>query len=141
MKLYIATSFRYVKSAEVLREVLEEMGHTVVSMWHRVRKHTLTDEEIAALPNAVELMSGFACEDLLDLKEADGIVFLVAEGGKNGGRHVEFGVALHAGQRIYIVGKRQNAFQYLLTPQIEHFNNVEEFLDYATTKGLVPCER
>jgi hypothetical protein len=119
MRIYLAA--RFDRSAEMLdvAAALSRIGHFVTSRW------------IHGRANSPDLLS--AVEDLEDLSDADCLVSFTeqpTEGvpwAARGGRHVEFGVALATGKRLYIVGTRENIFHHL--PRVEVYRNLAELLD------------
>lgn len=119
MKLYLAA--RYDRMAELadIADSIEDLGHEVTARW--LEGNGNPDAESAAY-------------DLTDVLVADGLVLFTEEPtasvpfAARGGRHVEFGYALKAGKRMFIVGPTENIFHEL--DQVARFADVGELLAY-----------
>lgn len=127
MKIYLAA--RYSRRDELVQYAgqLKKMGHEVTSRWiagnHQISDNGLSDEAHEAE------RTRFACEDWQDLWSAEmTISFTEPPRGSNsrGGRHVEFGAALAFGQRVIVIGHRENVFHCL--PNVEFFSTGNDFL-------------
>ena len=121
MKIYLAA--RYERRLEMLgyRGRLRLLGHTVTSRW--IDGHTNVQLEYIA----AEDIAGFAAIDLIDLREADCIIFFAEDpkiGVVCGGRHVEFGYAVALGKALVVIDHRENIFHYL--PSVLYFKNWEQ---------------
>ncbi len=105
-RIYIAARFKNVVWANEVAVHLRAAGHTVTSRWieeSSAAKHeTLTDDERRVRADA----------DITDLMRANTLVYLPT-GGRHGGCHVEFGVALASGMDLFVFGARENVFHYL----------------------------
>jgi hypothetical protein len=121
MKIYLAAT--YSRNAEMrgIRDQLEALGHEVTSRWIDQHGGNVPESIVAEKLNAspVECYP-YAEADVTDLKVADTVIlFTSADGGGQGGRHVEFGLAIGLGKRLIIVGPRENVFHTL--PQVEWY--------------------
>ena len=104
MRYHLAA--RYPRRLELCgyRERLLSIGDTVTSRWLDFRK----------MPR---WSYGIAQEDCEDLMRADAVIIFTEIPNTvlaTGGRHVEFGLALAQGKRVFVVGPRENVFHYLL---------------------------
>jgi hypothetical protein len=121
MKIYIAA--RYDRRFEMLgvTGVLMRAGHMVTSRW------------IEGRGEGPELE---AAEDLADVLRADCLVSFTEEPAigvswaARGGRHVEFGIALSAGNRLCVVGPRENIFHFL--PKVEVYGSITDLVRALT---------
>ena len=127
MKIYLAS--RYSRREEMLQvsKLLTELGHEVTSRWihgsHEVPKDGLS------VQYPTEFRQKFAAEDYEDLCRAEATINFTEEPrAKNsrGGRHVEFGASLAMGQKLFVVGPRENVFHCL--PQVQAFDTLEELI-------------
>jgi len=126
MKVYLASRYDRREEMKEHRKVLESHGITVTSTWLDEKGSPTSDlgdeSEVFYIEHAVK--------DLVDLEAADAIVFFSEnplEGFKRGARHVEFGYALRADKKMYVVGKyKENIFHYL--GYIERFDTLEDLI-------------
>ena len=114
MRIYLAS--RYEDRPTMLRwaETLTRMGHEITSRWifgsHEITPDATSDESLRR----------FAEEDLSDLEACAVFIFhspTAYHRTGRGGRHVELGIALARGKRIYGIGARENVFHYL--PEVQ----------------------
>ena len=104
MKIYLAARFEKKNDMRDVRDFLVNDGHEVTSRWIDVEHeedaaHTVTDA------HRIE----YAKMDVDDVLAADALVAFSdprSAPGSGGGRHVEFGIALHAGKDIIVVGPK-----------------------------------
>lgn len=139
MILYLAARYsRAPEISEVARR-LRAAGHTIASTWHdrpRVDHPTDLQSEEAAVRDYLELFGAEAlvaftdttfelfCDTSLQADYADdNKVASIARGG----RHVEFGIAVGLGLRLYLVGPRENIFHHL--PRVVQCGTVEELIE------------
>jgi len=122
------------------------MGHKVTSRWlngsYQISNsgtpigetgETLVEgDDGGQTPEAARLRLNFAIEDVRDVQAAE-IVISFTEPPRStasrGGRHVEFGYALAAGKRVWVVGYRENVFHWLA--------NVEFFECWETARDAL----
>ncbi len=131
MKVYIAGSIREVEQSRYVAKKLIELipGIEITSRWLH-GKHSLSDTELTQLPNAKDLMAGFAIDDLEDLINAETVLLVTDNKFSHGGRHTEFGFALASNKRLVIYGPRENAFHYL--EQVEQGTTIAEIVEILT---------
>lgn len=104
MKLYLASRYDRREELVAIASVLQEQGHHVTSRW--LGGHGQPDADSALY-------------DLTDVIVADVLILFTEEPtahvayAARGGRHVEFGYALRAGKRMFVVGPRENIFHEL----------------------------
>lgn len=112
MKFYIATRFERYMDGRKVRRLIQNEGHEVVAHWlDRAgdKKLWQPNEEAAQ-------------EDWDDVMAADMLLLLTSTphyGYTSGGSHTEFGLAMAAGKRVAVLGRRENVFHYL--PGVEQF--------------------
>ena len=117
MQIYLCARFGRHEEMQEFALVLQAAGHTVVSRWIKA------DHEIRSggHSNDPGWMAVWAQEDKEDLANADVLITFtegpgMTAGRANGGRHVEFGMALAWGIPTIVVGTYENVFHYL--PQV-----------------------
>ena len=121
MNVYLAARYDRMPEMVEVAEQLRRIGHEVTSRW--IRGFGNPDAETALY-------------DLTDIVIADAIILFTEDPTANvpfaarGGRHVEFGYALRAGKKLYLVGPRENIFHEL--PDVLAFEDVDEMLHHFT---------
>lgn len=132
MKIYLASSYARKQEMRAAADLLRHHGHRVTASWIDSQQ----PEQPYPGQDGGMMLAYEAMKDLLDLAEAHCVVsFTEAPGSPytRGGRHVEFGVALARGKRLYVVGPREHIFHYLhevvccdsLAEVVEHLRGVE----------------
>jgi hypothetical protein len=120
---------------------LKAMGHTITSRWIKPDTDHLVPIGLSAQAADAE-RERFAREDLEDVIACDAMVSLMEEPRTNsrGGRHVEFGMGLALGKKMFIIGPRETVFHHLRG--VRHFDSVERFLADVTimANGLTEAE-
>jgi hypothetical protein len=117
MKIYLASRYDRREELAGIARLLEAQGHHVTSRW--LEGHGAPDADSALY-------------DLTDVIVADALVLFTEEPtahvayAARGGRHVEFGYALRAGKRMFVVGPRENIFHEL--PEVTVLPDVETLL-------------
>ncbi len=108
MKLYIAAHSQ--ETAKRLKDSLEARGHEVVSKW--IVADTKFGLGIAAYTDKER--HDLALMDEHDVRRADAVVLVAEAEGRTvpGGKHVETGIALALGRRVFVVGRRENLFHW-----------------------------
>lgn len=114
MRIYLAAPFTTQDRMRGIRDVLSTFGHEVTSSWI----------DLAEIGEATDFdpdhCASHAASDTADLLRADAVAVFTEYGpSTTGGMHVETGIALAAGKRIFLVGPRRNIFHTL--PKVEHF--------------------
>lgn len=133
-QVYLAA--RYSRREELCkyRKELQDLGYNVQARWldgnHQlyngvpIRKIGENLVEGEDNPEANQLRVKFAQDDMQDCSAAD-IIINFTEPPRNtttrGGRHVEFGIGLALGKKLYVVGPRENIFHWL--PVVEVFES------------------
>jgi hypothetical protein len=121
MKFYLAARYDRMPEMVEVADRLQEIGHQVTSRW--VRGFGKPDADSALY-------------DLTDVVVAEALILFTEDPAANvpfaarGGRHVEFGYALRAGKKLYLVGPRENIFHEL--PDVLAFEDVDEMLHHFT---------
>ncbi len=116
MKIYLAA--RYSRAAEMrkARQRIENADHTVTSTWIDQKSEEIPLDTLNANPTA---HAQYALRDLYDLLDSEAVIsFTSIRGGGRGGRHIEFGIALHSNKRLIIIGPRENVFHTLLAVDV-----------------------
>jgi hypothetical protein len=119
--IYLAARYSRAEEMQGVRDVLTGLGYPVTSRWIDHHGGTLpgsfTPEHLNTDPSSCRQI---AQADYDDLAAADTLVsFTSAEGGGNGRRHVEHGIAHGLRQRVILIGPRENVFHTL--PAVEHY--------------------
>lgn len=137
-KIYLAA--RYSRRLELCgyKGELESMGLVVTSRW-LMGNHQIDDAGLSVEAEAAD-RTRFAEEDWADLMAAD-TTFNFSETPRGttsrGGRHVEFGAALAAGQRVIVVGPRENVFHCL--PTVEWYPTWAAAIDILSAITIAPA--
>jgi hypothetical protein len=102
--VYLSARFGPKLELERYAEALTLLGIEVTSRWLTSATPELTDDA----------WRGLAAVAKADIERADALV-LFAEPNRvgGGGRHVEFGIALALGKRVFVVSALENLFQRL----------------------------
>lgn len=143
MNIYLAA--RYSRRAELCgyRDTLTAMGHIVTSRWlngdHQISDNgqpigetgeaLIEGDDGSTSPKAIALRERFAQEDIKDVKDADILIAFTEPPRSNasrGGRHVELGIALGLGIKVWVIGHRENIFCWL--PEVSFFPSIYEAL-------------
>lgn len=121
-KVYVSSHDLW--AAKYMAQRLTQAGHTVVSTWHE-REDKMTKEGAGGL---------IAVYNDPEIRSADALVLIACQGMVPGGKHVEAGIALGAGKRVYVLGDRENKLYY--HPKADAVANVKMLL--ASLNGLTP---
>ena len=128
MKIYLAARSKRRAELEDLARSIEQLGHTVTSRW--LAGYSQENDDNARFD---------AQYDLNDIVVADALVLFTEDpegtGSLRGGRHVEFGCALHAGKALFIVGPRENIFHEL--PEVVRFSDAEELFNFLASPAVM----
>jgi hypothetical protein len=126
LKIYLAARYSRRDEMRAYRETLHKNYNV------QVTSHWL-DEKSSATGNMGDEDDAFYWEtaqvDLMDIDAAHVLVLFSENplvGVPRGGRNVEFGYALKAGKRIWVVGPKENVFHY--RPMVEHFGSFDELV-------------
>lgn len=116
MRIYLAARYSRRTEMQEIAERLRKYGCIVTSRWIEGRHDGMPDKQCAE-------------EDVRDVIAADVLISFTNEPRTptRGGRHVEFGIALHRSMRLIIVGPREHVFHYL--GKVEHFETTEEMME------------
>ena len=128
MKVYIAGRYSRRDEFRRYRSVLKLHGIETSSRWLDETKPLNTQMD----DDTPEFYLKTAAADITDLIHADAMLFFAEDplvGTPRGGRHVEFGYALSAGLRIYVVGPKENIFHYTEGDQVRNFGTVGGAID------------
>jgi len=131
MKVYLAAAFSRQTEIKAVAEKLRELGIEITSRW-------LNAEPMAKKPAFLRTQDAF--NDIRDLRAADLVIRFTDEVEKSmvpsrlisGARMFEFGMAWERGIPVFVVGGKQNVFDYL--PNIVHFANKEELFGYFSDR-------
>ncbi len=125
--VYLASRYSRADEMRGVRDVLTlAYGLTVTSRWidHHGGKYaaSFTSNQLNTDP---DYCGQIALVDWEDLQTADTVISFTGEGGK-GGRHVEFGMAVALGKRLFVIGPREHVFHTL--PEVSHYPDWSHFL-------------
>ena len=111
MNVYLTARFARKDEMAAYAEELNKLGHVVTSRW-------LLDVEFdPRTPLSHPNWSQLAQQDLDDIRRADALISFTETSGGGAARHVELGIGLGLGKRVYIVGSAEHLFHTL--PQLE----------------------
>jgi len=135
MRCYLAARYSRHEELRNYANQLEKIGCTVTSRWIN-GEHDAFDGELLGKLNR-EFARKCLDEDLQDLFAADTLIAFSepacggsfpCNGLSRGGRHVEFGIALALGKRIFVVGPVENIFH--ISPGVRHYETFDQvYLD------------
>jgi nucleoside 2-deoxyribosyltransferase len=147
MLIYLAA--RYSRRLELCeyRDEIRALGHDVQAVWldgaHQIDREgkpigdsgeSLVEGEGDSgeqSERATALRIKFASEDYNDVRNCETLIAFTEPPRSNasrGGRHVELGLALGMGKRVWIVGYRENIFCWL--PDVRFFETWEDCRTY-----------
>lgn len=113
MLIYIAAAFQRQEEMRRIRQELRLMGHAVTSRWldqESATPYGWGQAEIQAGELAVQEQ---ARQDMLDIGAAQAVFSFTDGDLARGGRHVEFGIAIALGKRLWVIGPREHLFHTL----------------------------
>lgn len=119
MKVYLTARFARRDEMSTYVEDLKRLGHQVTSRWLGVEFDPLT-------PLSNPRWSELAQQDVDDIRKADALICFTETSGGGAARHVELGIGLGLGKRVYIVGGVEHLFHTLT--QLEVYPEWEALL-------------
>jgi hypothetical protein len=122
MKLYLANMISLRAETLAAAHLLRDAGHEIVSSWVYGAEEGLTLPQIAVL-------------DVTDLQKAEAIVKFTQPYGtlvKGGGRHAEGGMGLVLGKKVFLVGPREQIFDW--HPDVIDFPTLDHLIRYLKGK-------
>lgn len=141
MRFYLAAMYSRHEELRMYADVLENHGHVVTSRWINGEDQAL-DSELLHQCNR-ERAQRLLQDDLEDLFAADTLIAFTEapqEGSSRGGRHVEFGIALAHGLRLFVIGPRENLFY--LVPGVRGYRSFDElWMDVCAPGAFLPQEK
>ncbi|WP_392454976.1 nucleoside 2-deoxyribosyltransferase [Chryseomicrobium aureum] len=125
MKFYIASSFKNIEEVRNLSNELKLRGH--------IHSYDWTQNERA---NSIEKLATIGELEKAAVIESDFVVILLP-GGK--GTHIELGIAIGLGKRVYLYSPTDEIYDYDKTSTFYHIQGVEKFVgtDDAFVQYLV----
>lgn len=124
MKIYLAARFNKIDEMRKYADELKEDGHEITASWVYGGEEGLTFTDIAEL----DLRDVAACDALVKFTEPYGTPV------PGGGRHTEFGVAIALGKRIYIVGPKEQIFDW--APGVTEFPSFKYLRNHLRGKNV-----
>lgn len=100
--------------AQAAADTLAAAGHTVISTWH------LEGRSAGSIPE--DMRPAKAKSNRHQIRLAEVLILLACDGLVPGGKFVEAGIALEAGRRVIVVGRRENLM--LWHPAVEAAEDV-----------------
>lgn len=128
--VYIGARYGRREEAKELADLLAIRGIQVTSTW------LWQTEDEMLYGQGPEVAGAFGDKDEMEVKQADGMVYLSEEENNvwgRGGRHVEYGGALFLGKLMFVIGPQENLFHYNSTERpnkVTHFDSVDSFIAY-----------
>lgn len=120
-KFYIASSFSNIKKVREVSSLLKNKGFIQTYDWTQ-------NERAATLKDLKEIGE----KELNAVLEADFLIVLLPAGK---GSHIEFGIALGQGKKIYLFSENDDIDNFETTSTFYHLNNVEKIM--GTVEELV----
>ena len=115
MKVYVASHCRW--AGLHVSEVLKKSGLRITARWLRQEFHP-TDKY------SERDRQGIASQDMIDVLAADALVLIAGPDKYAGGKFVEAGIAMGAGKRVIVIGRRENML--LWHSKVEQVDTPEE---------------
>ncbi|MGD6776743.1 MULTISPECIES: nucleoside 2-deoxyribosyltransferase [Bacillaceae] len=113
-KFYIASSFSNIEKVREVSSLLKNRGFTQTYDWTRnERANTLEDLKV------------IGSKELSAVLEADFLIVLLPAGK---GSHIEFGIALGQGKKIYLFSENDDIDNFETTSTFYHLDNVEKIM-------------
>jgi len=119
MKYYIAAKFEDIYRVNVVKNFLENLGHTITHDWAAVE-----------LPKDIskKFLQVSAVHDFKGVVDADAVIFLFLEELEYCGALVEFGMALALQKKVTIIGHACDKCIFMNLPTITQFDTVGEWM-------------
>lgn len=114
MNFYIASSFKNIQQVRVLSHELQLKGHNHTYDW--------TQNERA---NSLESLTTFGEKEKEAVMHSDFVVILLPAGK---GSHIELGIALGLGKRIYLYSPSDELFEFDQTSTFYYVAGVNQFV-------------
>jgi hypothetical protein len=117
MKVYISASCKY--KASYLALSLAQAGYDISSGWH--------DREMSRTSKLSEgQKSDIALAAREVIKQSDILVLMDDPDMVPGGKFVDVGIALGAGKKVFVLGRRENIKMY--DPEVQAFDTLPELI-------------
>ncbi|ART75416.1 group-specific protein [Sutcliffiella horikoshii] len=120
-KFYIASSFTNINKVREVSSILKNNGFIQTYDWTQ-------NERAATLENLKDIGS----KELSAVSEADFLIVLLPAGK---GSHIEFGIALGQGKKIYLFSENDDIDNFQITSTFYHLDSVEKIM--GTIEDLV----
>ncbi|MGD6993212.1 nucleoside 2-deoxyribosyltransferase [Sutcliffiella horikoshii] len=120
-KFYIASSFTNINKVREVSSILKNNGFIQTYDWTQ-------NERAATLENLKDIGS----KELSAVLEADFLIVLLPAGK---GSHIEFGIALGQGKKIYLFSENDDIDNFQTTSTFYHIDSVEKIM--GTIEDLV----
>ncbi|MGD6873317.1 nucleoside 2-deoxyribosyltransferase [Sutcliffiella horikoshii] len=120
-KFYIASSFTNINKVREVSSILKNNGFIQTYDW--------TQNERAA---TLEKLKDIGSKELSAVSEADFLIVLLPAGK---GSHIEFGIALGQGKKIYLFSENDDIDNFQTTSTFYHLDSVEKIM--GTIEDLV----
>lgn len=114
MKFYIASSFKNSEMVKVMAAQLKMEGFSHTYDW------TINDRA-----DSMELLASIGESELSAVRNSDFLVILLP-GGK--GSHIEMGIALGLGKRVYLYSLKNDIYEFDKTSTFYHVAGVTKFV-------------
>lgn len=120
MKIYLASRYSRKEELKKVAEELEGLGNEIISSWLDCnRRYEDEEDKETYVPRMVNEVK--ACDCLIMFNDPEG------QKGRNGGKHVEFGIAMGLDKRLIVTGHRENLFYY--HPKIQFYVDTETMMN------------
>ena len=126
MRIYLCARYSRRDQMRMVRTILGDAGHEVISRWLDTDWEPAEPRSSSAAPP--EYREKYALIDMEDVESCDAILTITEapDGCGRGGRHVEFGMAVAWGKKLFVIGYRENVFHHL--PRVQFFPWTEGLL-------------
>lgn len=113
MRIYLAAAFQRQAEMRGKRQELRMMGHAVTSRWLDQESATAFGWGQAEIAEGSFAVQEQARRDIEDITAAQAVFSFTDGDLARGGRHVEFGIAIALGKRLWVIGPREHLFHTL----------------------------
>lgn len=114
MKFYVASSFKNIKSVRYVSEKLKSKGHIHTYDWTKIER-----------VSTIEDLKDVGQKEKSAVIEADILVVLLPAGK---GSHIELGMALAHGKKVYLYSPNEEVNNFETTSTFYHLPEVEIFI-------------
>lgn len=122
MKLYVAGKYEEREQISKFMDELRAQGHTITCDW---TSHVYATREVH---------TSYCLDDLKGVKDCAAYIGVFENANRYRGALVELGAALALNKDCFIIGHAEDDCIFMLHPNIWHFRDMRDCLDYFSQK-------